>query len=382
MIPFLDLAGQYRSIKSEIDAAIQGVLASSNFILGENVAAFEEEFASYSRTQYGVGVNSGTSALHLALLAGGIGPADEVITVPFTFVATVAAICYTGARPVLVDIEPRTFTIDTAKIESAITARTKAIVPVHLYGQPADMDAILSIAEEYSLLVIEDACQAHGAVYKGKRVGSLGAMSCFSFYPGKNLGAYGEGGMVLTNSPEYAKTLRALRDHGQDRKNHHVIKGYNARLEALQASVLRVKLKHLEAWTESRRRNARLYDSLLKGSAVETPKEIAGTRHVFHVYAICSPRRDELQAYLSARGVQTGIHYPIPVHLQEGFRDPGYKEGDFPVAEACARSVLSLPIYPELPDAQIEQVADSVRAFSNQGSPEEKGATSIGRVGV
>ena len=365
-----------------MDAAIREVLESGQFILGENVAAFEEEFASYSGTQFGVGVNSGTSALHLALLAAGIGPGDDVITVPFTFAATVAAICYTGARPVLVDIEPRTFNIDTRKIEGAVTPRTKAIVPVHLYGHPAEMDAILDLASRYSLRVIEDACQAHGAVYKGKRAGSFGAMSCFSFYPGKNLGAYGEGGIVLTDSPEYARTLRVLRDHGQDRKNRHTLKGYNARLEAMQAAVLRVKLRHLEAWTESRRRKACLYDSLLKGCGVATPEEFAGARHVFHVYAVRSPHRDELRAHLLARGIQTGVHYPIPVHLQDGFRDLGYKEGDFPVAEASARSVLSLPIYPELMDAQIEEVADSVRAFSKQGSLEEKGATSIGRGGV
>lgn len=382
MIPLADLVAQYRVIQPEIDAAIHEVLERGQFILGENVAAFEEEFASYSGTQFGVGVNSGTSALHLALLAAGIGPGDEVITVPFTFAATVAAICYTGAQPVLVDIEPRSFNIDTKRIEGAVTPRTKAIVPVHLYGQPADMDAILALATKYNLQIIEDACQAHGAVYKGKRAGSLGVMSCFSFYPGKNLGAYGEGGIVLTNSPEYAKTLRVLRDHGQDRKNHHALRGYNARLETLQAAVLRVKLRHLEAWTESRRRKACLYDGLLKDSGVETPIEIAGSRHVFHVYAVRSPLRDELQAHLLARGIQTGIHYPIPVHLQQGFRDLGYKEGDFPVAEACARSVLSLPIYPEMTDAQVEEVADAVRAFSKQGPLAEKGATSIGRGGV
>ena len=382
MIPYLDLKAQYFSIKDETLDAIQRVLESGHFILGENVAAFEEQFAAYCRAQYGVGTNSGTSALHLALLAAGVGPMDEVITVPFTFVATVAAICYTGARPVLVDIRPESFTIDPTKIEAAITARTKAIVPVHLYGQPADMDPVVEIARKHGLRVIEDAAQGHGAVYKGRRAGTLGDLACFSFYPGKNLGAYGEGGMVLTDSEEYVTVLRMLRDHGQDHKNHHVMKGYNYRLEALQAAVLRVKLRHLEKWTERRRQHARVYNELLNPSGVEIPREITGVRHVYHIYAIRSPHRDALQAYLAARGVQTGIHYPLPVHLQEGFRDLGYKEGDFPVAEACARSVLSLPIYPELKTAQIEEIADAVRSFGKQIPAEQKGVGAIGRRGV
>lgn len=364
MVPFVDLKAQYHSIKGELDAAIQGVLESGQFILGEEVAAFEEEFATYCGVRYGIGVNSGTSALHLALLAAGIGPGDEVITVPFTFVATVAAICYTGARPVLVDIDARSCNIDPAKIPSVITPRTRALVPVHLYGQPADMDPIVNIARDHGLKIIEDAAQAPGATYKGQRTGSLGNLACFSFYPGKNLGACGEGGMVLTNSSECAAKLRVLRDHGQERKNQHRIKGYNYRLEALQAAVMRVKLRHLEEWTERRRQNARCYSRLLERNGIELPQEMADVRHVYHVYAVRSPRREALQAYLTTRGIQSGIHYPVPIHLQEAFRDLGYKEGDFPVAEACARTVLSLPIYPELTEAQIREVANAVRAFA------------------
>ena len=272
VIPFVDLKAQYASIKSEVNAAIQGVLDSCQFTLGSEVAAFEEEFAAYCQAKHGIGVNSGTSALHLALLAAGVGPGDEVITVPFTFVATVAAIHYTGARPVFVDIDPRSFTMDVKAIEAAITPRTKAILPVHLYGQPADMDPILEIAKRHGLVVIEDAAQAHGAEYKGRRAGSMGDMGCFSFYPGKNLGAYGEGGMVTTDNPEFARTIRMLRDWGAERKYEHVLKGYNYRLEGIQGAVLRVKLRHLEAWTEGRRAAAAHYDRLLAGSGVPTPR--------------------------------------------------------------------------------------------------------------
>ena len=364
MIPFVDLKAQYHSIKPEVDAAIARVLESGQFILGEEVAAFEEEFADYCDVQFGVGVNSGTSALHLALLAAGIGPGDEVITVPLTFVATVAAICYSGARPVFVDVDPFSFNIDVTKIEAAITERTRAIVPVHLYGQPADMAPILDIAQRHRLTVIEDAAQAHGAEYRGKKVGSLGDLACFSFYPSKNLGAYGEGGMVVTNSPEYATALRTLSNHGQDHKHHHGMKGYNYRLEELQAAVLRVKLRHLEEWTGRRRQHAYQYNRLLDGAGIETPEEMPGVRHVYHLYVLRSTQRDALQAHLAARGIGTGIHYPLPVHLQEGYRDLRYTEGDFPVAEACARSLLSLPMYPELTESQIEEIAEVVGSFS------------------
>src|SRR6201997_2139958 len=265
-VPYLDLKAQYQSIKPEIDAAIARVLDSCQFILGAEVAAFEKEFAAYSGAQHGIGLNSGTSALHLALLAAGVGPGDEVITVPFTFVASVAAVVYAGAQPVLVDIDPRSFTMDPATIQAAITPRTKAILPVHLYGQPADMDPITEVARRHGLLVIEDAAQAHGAKYKGRPVGSIGEIACFSFYPGKNLGAYGEGGAVTTSNFEYARTIRMLRDWGQDRKYHHVLRGFNYRMEAFQGAILRVKLRHLEGWTEARRAIVARYNQLLAGS--------------------------------------------------------------------------------------------------------------------
>ncbi len=345
MIPFVDLKAQYASIKTEVNAAIQGVLDSCQFTLGTEVAAFENEFAAYCQTAHGIGVNNGTSALHLALLAADIGPGDEVITVPFTFVATVSAIYYTGATPVFVDIDPRTFTMDVGAIEAAITERTKAILPVHLYGQPADMDPILEIARRQGLLVIEDAAQAHGAEYKGRRAGSLGDMGCFSFYPGKNLGAYGEGGMVVTSNADYTRTIRMLRDWGAEKKYQHVLKGYNYRMEGIQGAVLRVKLRHLEAWTEARRAAAARYDGLLAGSGVATPEAMAYARHVYHVYAIRSSHRQQWQEALHAQGIQTGIHYPIPIHLLPAFADLGYKAGQFPHSEQAANEVLSLPMF-------------------------------------
>ncbi|AHG48726.1 Pleiotropic regulatory protein (plasmid) [Rhizobium leguminosarum bv. trifolii CB782] len=358
MIPFLDLKAQYQSIKSEIDAAVLGVLASGQYILGEEVARLEQEFADYCNVKHAIAVNTGTSALHLSLLAAGVGPGDEVITVPFTFVATVSAICYAGARPVFVDVEPVTLTMDPAQLEAKITPRTKAIVPVHLYGQMADMDAIKTIADHYRIPVIEDACQAHGAQYKGARAGSIGASGCFSFYPGKNLGACGEGGIVVTNSDDQAKTMRMLRDWGQEQRYHHLLKGFNYRMDAIQGAILRIKLRHLEAWTEARRAHGRRYSLLLGGSAnLRTPVEIADRRHVYHVYAIRSRDRGELQRVLSAEGIQSGLHYPIPVHLQKAHADLGYQAGDFPISEAAAREVLSLPIYPEMPTWHVDQVA-------------------------
>ena len=358
MIPFLDIKAQYQSIKGEIDAAVLGVLASGQYVLGEEVLRFEQEFADYCNVKHAIAVNTGTSALHLALLAAGIRPGDEVITVPFTFVATVSAICYTGARPVFVDVEPVTLTMDPAEIEAKITPRTKAIIPVHIYGQMADMDAIKAIADHHRIPVIEDACQAHGAQYKGQRAGSIGVSGCFSFYPGKNLGACGEGGLVVTNNDEQAKTMRMLRDWGQEQRYHHLLKGFNYRMDAIQGAILRVKLRHLEAWTEARRTHARRYSSLLAGSPhLKIPVETADRRHVYHVYAIRSRDRDGLQRVLSADGVPSGLHYPIPVHLQKAHADLGYQAGDFPVSEAAAREVLSLPIYPEMPSQHIDQVA-------------------------
>ncbi|MGR9080358.1 DegT/DnrJ/EryC1/StrS family aminotransferase [Rhizobium leguminosarum] len=358
MIPFLDLKAQYQSIKSEIDAAVLGVLASGQYILGEEVARLEQEFADYCDVKHAIAVNTGTSALHLSLLAAGVGPGDEVITVPFTFVATVSAICYAGARPVFVDVEPVTLTMDPAQLEARITPRTKAIIPVHLYGQMADMDAIKAIADRYRIPVIEDACQAHGAQYKGARAGSIGTSGCFSFYPGKNLGACGEGGIVVTNSDDQAKTMRMLRDWGQEQRYHHLLKGFNYRMDAIQGAILRIKLLHLEAWTEARRAHGRRYSLLLGGSAnLRTPVEITDRRHVYHVYSIRSRDRDQLQRVLTAEGIQSGLHYPIPVHLQKAHADLGYKAGDFPISEAAAREVLSLPIYPEMPAWHVDQVA-------------------------
>jgi len=343
MIPFVDLKAQYSNIKSEIDSAIQNILDSSQFVLGKEVSAFEEDFAAYCQTKYAIGVNSGTSALHLALLAAGIGPGDEVITVSMTFVATVAAIVYTGAKPVFVEVNPNSYCMDSNKLEAAITKHTKAIIPVHLYGQMADMDPILEIAKRHNLLVIEDAAQAHGAEYNGHRAGSMGDLGCYSFYPGKNLGAYGEGGAVVTNNPEYNRTIRMLRDWGAEKKYQHVLKGYNYRMEGFQGAILRVKLRHLENWTEARRAHAKLYNQALKNTGVKTPDEMPYARHVYHVYGICTPNRDLVQQSLQKAEIQSGIHYPIPVHLLPAYADLGYKSGDFPITEKIANEELSLP---------------------------------------
>jgi dTDP-4-amino-4,6-dideoxygalactose transaminase len=360
VIPFVDLRIQYHSIKGEIDAAIVGVLESCQFTLGSEVEKFEDEFAAYTGSTFAIGVNTGTSALHLALLAANVGPGDEVITVPFTFVATVAAIHYTGAKAVFVDIDPRTYTIDPAKIDAAVTPRTKAIIPVHLYGQPADMDPIMVTAKKRGLIVIEDACQAHGAEYKGKRVGSIGDFGCFSFYPGKNLGAYGEGGLVTTQKSEFSRVVRMLRDWGAERKYQHVLKGYNYRLEAVQGAVLRVKLKCLERWTDARRSIAARYDFHFAGSRIITPQAMPYARHVYHIYAIRADRRSRWQEELQAQDIQTGIHYPTPVHLLPAYADLQYREGQFPHSEKAANEVLSLPIFPELTAEQTDTVAHAV----------------------
>lgn len=363
----MDLKAQYASIKQEVDAAIQGVLENCQFTLGREVTAFENEFASYCGCAHGIGVNNGTSALHLALLAADIGAGDEVITVPFTFVASVAAIYYTGAKPVFVDIDPATYTIDVNAIEAAITPRTKAILPVHLYGQPADMDPIRRVANKHGLVIVEDAAQAHGAEYNGRRVGGLGDLGCFSFYPGKNLGAYGEGGMVVTSNDEFARKVRMLRDWGGEKKYQHVLKGYNMRLETLQAAVLRVKLRHLEAWTEGRRAAAARYNASFAKTAVAVPIAPANVRHVYHIYATRSPCRETWHAKLQARGIATGIHYPTPVHLLPAYADLGYEAGAFPNAEQASNEVLSLPMYPELTSQMQAEVAEAVIAL--QSSP-------------
>jgi dTDP-4-amino-4,6-dideoxygalactose transaminase len=360
MIPFVDLRAQYAQIKDEVRAAIDRVLESCQFTLGEEVAAFEREFAAFCGMSQGVAVNTGTSALHLALLAAGVGPGDEVVTVPFTFVATVAAIDYTGARTVFVDIDPRSYTMDPAQLERAITPRTKAIVPVHLYGQCADMDPILEIARRHGIVVIEDACQAHGAQYGGRRAGALGDMACFSFYPGKNLGAYGEGGMVVCADAAHVRTLRMLRDWGAEKKYQHVLKGYNYRMEGIQGAVLRVKLKRLEAWTQARQRAAQRYDELLAERGMTPPRQMTWGRHVYHIYAVRTRERERTQKALLEQGIQTGIHYPIPVHLLPAYADLGYGAGQFPQAEAAANEVLSLPMFPELRMEDCARVADAL----------------------
>jgi dTDP-4-amino-4,6-dideoxygalactose transaminase len=363
MIPLVDLKSQYQSIKNEIDTAIAEVVESCQFILGPKVEAFETDFAAYCQARFAFGMNSGTSALHLALLAAGVSPGDEVITVGYTFVATIAAILYTGAAPVLVDIDPLTCNIDVTKIEAAVTPKTKVIMPVHLYGTCADMDPILEIARRRNLIVIEDAAQAHGAEYKGQRAGSMGELACFSFYPGKNLGAYGEGGAVVTNGEQYVDVIRQWRDQGQSAKYLHDRVGYNYRMEAIQGAVLGVKLKHLDEWNAARRRHAEVYFRELADSGVRLLKEPANCKSVYHVFPLFTDQRDELREHLHAKGISTGIHYPIPVHLQPGFNNLGYTEGDLPETERVCREVLSVPMYPELATETVMQIADSVRQF-------------------
>jgi dTDP-4-amino-4,6-dideoxygalactose transaminase len=362
-IPLVDLHAQYMPLREEILAAIGNVLDGMQLFLGENVQGFEAGFAEYCGTRHGVGLGSGTEALHLALVACGIGPGDEVITVSHTFIATVEAIHLAGAKPVLVDIDPDTHTIDVNQIEDKITPQTKAIIPVHLYGQPADMDPILAMAENYRLVVVEDACQAHGAEYKGRRTGSLGGVGCFSFYFSKNLGAYGEAGMCVTNSPEVARRLRMLRDHGSEEKYYHSAMGVNARLDEIQAAVLRVKLRRLDEWNDARRSSAYLYNELLIDSPVVTPNEVEYARHVYHLYVIRTSQRDKLQAYLRERGIATGIHYPVPIHLQTAWQRHDQQMEDLPITERYAREILSLPMFPEMTAEQVASVANAINTF-------------------
>jgi len=360
VVPFVDLKAQYLSIKPEVDAAIQHILDNTQFVLGAEVAAFEQEFAAYCGAEFCMGLNNGTNALYLALLAADIGPGDEVITTPFTFVASVAAIWYAGATPVFVDIDPATYLIDPSKIEAAITPKTKALLPVHLYGQACDMDAIMGIAKRHNLIVIEDACQAHGSEWKGKRVGGIGDFGAFSFYPGKNLGAYGEGGATTTNNPEYARKIRMLRDWGAEKKYQHVLKGFNMRLEGMQGAILRVKMKYIEQWTEARRGAAKRYDDLFAGTGVSFPYVSENARHVYHIYSTRTPNRQAWQDALNAKGIQSGIHYPIAIHNLPAYADLGYKNGDFPHAERAAAEQLSLPMYPELTAEMQAEVAAAV----------------------
>lgn len=355
------LKKQYEVIKDEIKGSIEKVMQSGGFIIGEDVGLFEKEFAAYCNVKHGVGVNSGTDALFLACLACGIGKDDEVIVMPYTYIATVLAISMAGATPVFVDIDEKTYNIDVSKIEKAITKKTKAILPVHLYGHPADMDPLMEIAKRHNLKIIEDCAQAHGALYKNKKVGSFGDVSCFSFYPTKNLGAFGDAGMILTNSEDTKKRLLLLRDYGRKDRYEHILKGYNSRLDTLQAAVLRVKLRYLDKWSEERRRNAALYGKLLKDQpGVIIPFEADYARHVFHLYPVRVKHRDSVMKKLADKGVRTLIHYPIPVHLQEAYKDLGYKKGDFPISEKCCEEILSLPMYPELSEEEIRYVADSL----------------------
>lgn len=363
-IPFLDLKAHHDPLRAEINAAIQEVIDHSAFAGGPFVARFEEDFAAFCDCPYAIGVGSGTEALWLALLGLGIGAGDEVITVPSTFMATAEAISYTGAKPVFVDIDEQTYTMDPALLKRAITPRTKAIIPVHLFGQMADMDPILDIAKRYGLYVIEDACQAHGAEYQKRKAGSLGTAGCFSFYPGKNLGAWGEAGAVTTHSQELCRKIQTLRDHGQSRKYHHSLVGWNCRMDGIQGAVLRVKLKYLAQNNARRRANARLYEKLLGGlEEVITPREADYGKHIYHLYAVRVRNRDEVLQALTQQGIGCGIHYPIPVHLQEAYQHLGLGQGSFPVAERCAAEFLSLPMFPELTTEQVTQVVAAMKTL-------------------
>jgi dTDP-4-amino-4,6-dideoxygalactose transaminase len=362
-IPLVDLGAQHRQLETELQAAVQRVFQRSSFVSGPEVERFEAEFASYLNATSCVAVSSGTTALHLVLHALGIGPGDEVITVPNTFIATAEAISAVGAKPVFVDVNPVSYTMDPARAERAITAKTRAFLPVHLYGQPADMDALLEIAHGRSLAVLEDACQAHGAEYKGRKAGTLGAAGCFSFYPSKNLGACGEGGAVVTSDPDLAERIRLLRNHGSVSKYEHRFPGYNFRMEELQGAFLAVKLKYLDEWNERRRMLAQHYDRLFSGSGVVTPTEMPYAKHVYHLYVIQAENREALRRRLTEQDIETGLHYPIPLHLQEAYRSLGYRRGDFPVSERLAERALSLPMYPDLTFEAVEHVASPILEF-------------------
>ena len=363
-VPFLDLKLQYESIRDEIAACLQQVLDSTAFAGGPFVAQFEKEFAEFCQSKSAIGVGSGTAALWAALKELGIGNGDEVITTPNTFIATAEAISVCGARPVFVDIDEQTYNINPELLEAAITPKTKAVIPVHLYGQCADMEKIMEISRAHNLFVIEDACQAHGAEYKGQKAGSIGDAGCFSFYPGKNLGAYGEAGAVVTNNRQLADKIKMFRDHGQKEKYYHSMVGWNCRMDGLQGAVLSVKLKHLGQWNESRRKNAELYNSLLANlDPIVTPFEADYAMHIYHIYPILTENRRKLMDVLAKKQIYCGIHYPVPLHLQDAYALLGYKKGDFPVAEKCAGRLLSLPMFPELTSEQIEYVVENIKSF-------------------
>lgn len=366
-IQLVGLKEQYRSIKADIDSAVLGVLGKGNFILGENVKSLEQEMAKYCGVKFGIGVASGTDALDLSLMALGIKEGDEVITTPFTFIATSEAISQAGARPVFVDIDLESFNIDVTLIRSKITKNTKAIIPVHIYGQPCNMDEIQKIAKEFNLTIIEDCAQAIGAEFKGKRVGSFGKAGCFSFFPSKNLGAFGDGGMIVTDDEELTKKLKMLRVHGSKDKYYHIMEGRNSRLDEMQAAIVRVKLNHIDKWNQLRIKWASAFNNnladLQKADFVILPKEVSGVKHVYHIYGLRAKDRDGLKAYLEENGVQTGVHYPIPLHLQEVYRDLGYKKSDFPNAESLAKDIISLPLYPELTQEQVDYISKCIKDF-------------------
>lgn len=365
-VPFVDLRAQHATIRGEIDRAISHVIETTSFILGDAVTVFEAEFAAYCGVKYAVGVDSGTSALELILRAYDIGPGDEVITAANTFIATVLAISNTGATPVLVDINPQTYNLEAGAVEAAITPRTRAVIPVHLYGQPVDMDPLVAVTQKHGLVLIEDACQAHGAEYKGRRAGSIGHAAAFSFYPAKNLGACGDGGMVVTDDARITDRLKQLRNYGQRQKYHHETIGYNRRLDTIQAAILSVKLKYIDAWNEARRRHAASYSDLLAGMNAVTPEVLAGADPVWHLYVVQHERRDALQRYLADHAISTGIHYPIPIHLQPAYKGLGYERGQFPVTERCAERILSLPMYAELTEGQVARVVEMIDTFERE----------------
>ena len=362
-IPLVNLSLQYQQLAPEIEPKLIEIMKKGAFVLGEEVSLFEKEFAKFCETHYAIGVGSGTEAIQLALLAGGIKSGDEVITAANTFIATVGAIYWSGAKPVLVDVDEKNYNIDLNLIERAITPKTKAIVPVHLFGQPVDMDKLMNIAKKHNLLVIEDACQAHGATWRGKKVGSSGKIGAFSFYPAKNLGAYGDGGMIVTNDKKIADEIRMLRDHGQQQKYFHQIKGFNSRLDNIQAAILRIKLRHLNEWNRLRNEHAKLYTELLKDTSLITPYVEPSAYHVFHLYVVRSKKRDQLREFLKERGIGTGIHYPIPIHLSGAYKDLGYKKGDFPVTEQISQEFISLPMFPELKKEDIHYITNSIKKF-------------------
>lgn len=362
-VPFVDLKAQYQRIKSDIDSAILNVIESTQFIGGGFVDTFEKNFASYVGAKHAVGVSSGTAALHLALKVLGVGPGDEVITAANTFIATTEAVTLAGATPVLVDVEEDTLLMNPALIERAITPRTRAIIPVHLYGQGADMEAVRAIAKKHDLKIVADACQSHGSSLGGSREAMLGDVSCFSFYPGKNLGAYGDGGMVVTDDAALAEEIRVLANHGRSQKYIHSVEGYNYRLDGIQAAILDVKLKHLDTWTDERRANAKHYDSLIAGTRYTPVKEAPGRRHVYHLYIVRAAGRDKLREDLGKQGIATGIHYPIPLHLLKAYEHLGIPKGTYPVAEKAAGEIVSLPMYPELTKEMVTAVVDAMKAL-------------------